>query len=112
MNQRVMTSRPVVLRILITELPTLVEQKSKQTAYLKPNYCPSTFYYMLKRGETVSDLDHYFEDLTKLKICSEDYPTFTFLKPLSKTSFSSIVMSVSFSVFPKKANDNGWFSTA
>ena len=27
-----MTSKPVVLRVPITELPTLVEQKSKQTA--------------------------------------------------------------------------------
>ena len=27
-----MTSKPVVLRVLITELPTLVERKSKQTA--------------------------------------------------------------------------------
>ena len=29
-DQRVMTSKPVVLQFQITELPTLVEQKSKQ----------------------------------------------------------------------------------
>ena len=29
---RVMTSKPVVLRVPITELPMLVERKSKQTA--------------------------------------------------------------------------------
>ena len=34
-NKRVITSKPVVLRDPITELPTLVERKSKQMAFLR-----------------------------------------------------------------------------
>ena len=51
-DKRVMTSKPVALQVPITELPMLVERKSKQTALndkLERMSLPIMTYYLLTR---------------------------------------------------------------